>query len=514
MSTFRENIFIQLEIDLQKLKVSNGYNFDWNFILGYRDLTQGINLPCVCYWLGSETIDNADENNSLHKCISEINFLFYFTCNENNLVNEVLALYEKVIHDAKAFLHSWKQHCFEYYKIKDRTNNEYATNLIIENIQPFDIESNAGSILITARIEYYESTNSEQQPLPDVPILLYPANLFNSGKLRQEFNWNANAECYEIQIANDIDFQDIFVSQDNLRTSSYTIPLDLSLINNNTYYWRVRAKNISGNSQFSEVRSFIVNENNYDTDLQYWLQGLTPQPSQSRIELMNSLITDLKSLGIWDKLDCIWIMAAETEQQACKNLKRNKFNLIPVNSITFTINKGYKGNGSNMYLKTGTAPAHQLSYSLNSASFGLYCNTNYNETASSVDMGCAETTVSSRYSMLYIRWSNQLYTSINDNGSTPNYANSNSIGMFAIDRHSSSQYKVYRNGVSIGTASIPSSGLGEFAFTIGARNFNGTIDRFCNKQYAFAFVGSSLSASEHSSFYNLVYNYLTQIGGA
>lgn len=511
MPTFRENIFIQLETDLQKLKVSNGYNFDWNYILGYRDLTQGINLPCVCYWLGGETIDNADENNSIHKCISEINFLFYFACNENSLVNEVLSLYEKVIHDAKAFIHCWSQYCFEYYRIKDRANNEYAMNIIIENIQPFDTEANTGSILITARIEYYESASAELQPLPDIPVLVYPANSFNSGKLRQEFNWNADAESYEIQIANDINFQDLFLTQANLATTSYTIPLDLSLINGNTYYWRVRAKNITGNSQFSEIRNFVVNEISYDDDLQYWLQGLSPQPSQSRIELMNNLITDLKSYNIWNKLDCIWIMSAETQEQACKNLKRNKYNLVPIGSPTFEIDKGFT-TATNKYLKTGTAPAHQLNYSLNSASFGLYCNTDYNETASSVDMGCAETTVSGRYSMLYIRWSNQLYSSINDNGSTPNYSNTSSIGMFCLDRFSSAQYRIFKNGSALATASIASNGLGEFAFTIGARNFNGTADRFCNKRYAFAFVGSSLTTSEHLNFYNLISNYLTAIG--
>jgi hypothetical protein len=113
--------------------------------------------------------------------------------------------------------------------------------------------------------------------------------------------------------------------------------------------------------------------------------------------------------------------------------------------------------------------------------------------------------------MIYVRWANRLYSSINDNGSTPDYSNTNAVGFYALDRFSSSQYRIFKNGSVMATPSIPSSNTSELEFYIGARNFNGTADRFSNKRYALAFIGGSLTSSEHTNFYNRVLNFLTAI---
>lgn len=340
--------------------------------------------------------------------------------------------------------------------------------------------------------------------VPSAPTLTSPSNGSTSGLTDQSFNWTGTADTWNFVLLNGTTE---VINQDGLIASSFTVPADSLLTDGTTYTWKVRGKNEAGYGSFSSVFSFTVNDTGFDTDFTNWLSGLTgAQPSSARQTLMNTFITGLKSDGIWNKLDALWLIANETEEQGKKNLKANKFNLVPINSPTFTVDRGYSTNGTTQYIRTGTAPKYQNNYTQNNASFGLYVNTNVDQNA--VDMG--NTYLS--YNLLYTRLSNATYTAINDGGSTPSTANATSIGFYAVDRQASANYKVYKNGVALVTQSIVSTGVTDFEFFIGARNNIGTADRFASKRYALAFIGGGLSATEHANFYTRVNTLLTAIG--
>src|SRR5690606_9762597 len=67
----------------------------------------------------------------------------------------------------------------------------------------------------------------------------------------------ANAESYQLQISMDSSFTKPVVDLSSIVLSTYEI--DSTLLNNSTgYYWRVRATNVTGSSEYAEMFSFTT----------------------------------------------------------------------------------------------------------------------------------------------------------------------------------------------------------------------------------------------------------------
>jgi hypothetical protein len=95
---------------------------------------------------------------------------------------------------------------------------------------------------------------------------------------------------------------------------------------------------------------------------------------------VDTLITGLKSDGVWTKLDRLWLFAAENVQQALTDIVAD-VSATNVNSATFTANRGYTGNGSNMYINSNFNPTTATSpkYVQNSACMFGWSNTSGTE---------------------------------------------------------------------------------------------------------------------------------------
>jgi hypothetical protein len=78
------------------------------------------------------------------------------------------------------------------------------------------------------------------------------------------------------------------------------------------------------------------------------------EPDSARKTAINNLISGLKSDGIWSELDSFKMYAAHEEASALLNWKAPSSNpSIKVGTPTFTIDKGFTGNGTNGYLRSG-----------------------------------------------------------------------------------------------------------------------------------------------------------------
>jgi hypothetical protein len=90
---------------------------------------------------------------------------------------------------------------------------------------------------------------------PEVPTLLTPANESTKIPVSLNLTWKASlrAEKYVLQVSDLSDFSNLIVNVDTLTSTEYTIS---NLMNNHVYYWRVAAKNIGGQSDWSRVFSF------------------------------------------------------------------------------------------------------------------------------------------------------------------------------------------------------------------------------------------------------------------
>lgn len=88
-----------------------------------------------------------------------------------------------------------------------------------------------------------------------VPVLTSPTDASYTADTTPEFTWGAvsGATAYDILIARDSGFTDIVVSA-SPETNSY-MP---SALSNDVYYWKVRAKNLTGQTEYSSVWSVTV----------------------------------------------------------------------------------------------------------------------------------------------------------------------------------------------------------------------------------------------------------------
>jgi type IX secretion system substrate protein len=93
--------------------------------------------------------------------------------------------------------------------------------------------------------------------LPAIPNLVSPTNGATNELINTNLSWNssANANSYSIQVDTEIDFSQPLVFEDTVTNNSTSTP---QLDYNTTYYWRVNAANLAGESDWSEVWNFTT----------------------------------------------------------------------------------------------------------------------------------------------------------------------------------------------------------------------------------------------------------------
>ncbi len=98
------------------------------------------------------------------------------------------------------------------------------------------------------------------EPIPAVPELISPEDGDSTIKSRPIFDWEETeyADYYHIQIAYDAEFTDIFNEDSAVKNNGYV--LFKKYEKNKTHYWRVRAFNDGGGSDWSEVRTFMLKD--------------------------------------------------------------------------------------------------------------------------------------------------------------------------------------------------------------------------------------------------------------
>ena len=108
-------------------------------------------------------------------------------------------------------------------------------------------------------------------------------------------------------------------------------------------YW---ATNLAGGGGFDADYQAVLDRSN--------ALGYTA-PSEAQKTLQNTLVTDLKTAGVWDKLDALYITANDGSREFGRLnwVSPSTFELSEVNSPAFTSNEGFTGNGSSSTLDTG-----------------------------------------------------------------------------------------------------------------------------------------------------------------
>ena len=240
-----------------------------------------------------------------------------------------------------------------------------------------------------------------------------------------------------------------------------------------------------------------------DSDAQSFIYAGNIQDS-TQANAVNTLVTSLKSNGIWTKMKAIYPMVGGTASSHKFNLKDPR-DLDAAFRLTFTAgwvhsSTGAKPNGSSDYADTKFIPL--TNFSGNSGHISHYNRTNSVGVKRDIS-AYAAIGPSNIYSYTNLG-GNTNYSRIT--GNEIGYSNSDTRGLYILNRNSSIT-SYYKNGVSKASNSSTSA-MPENVISIGG----GTGGTYSDRETAFVTIGDGLTDTEASNLYTAVQTYQTTLG--
>jgi hypothetical protein len=250
----------------------------------------------------------------------------------------------------------------------------------------------------------------------------------------------------------------------------------------------------------SDAQSFIYAANIQDTT-----QG----------NAINTLVTSLKSYGIWTKMKAIYPFVGGTAASHKFNLKDPR-DLDAAFRLTFTAgwvhsSTGAKPNGASDYANTKFIPLNNLS--ITNGHISIYSRT----TNTSSDIYGSSGVFINNDSTFAIIIRRGLDNAAGLSMYSDNYGltvtNTNGQGFYLGNRETISKLSLYKNNNLIGTnlntqinATLPSINVPFGAIYTPTRYY------YDNKEIAFGSIGDGLTDTEASNFYTAVQAYQTTLG--
>lgn len=232
--------------------------------------------------------------------------------------------------------------------------------------------------------------------------------------------------------------------------------------------------------------------------------------SGGRLAVVNTFINALMTANAYALFESIWLFAAENSQSALIDVISRRVATV-VNAPTFTIDRGYTGDGATSYINTGFTPSTPSRYALNSAANGCWI-----VNARAVGANVAA------FGSISAAGQSDLFPFFGDTNtwSTLNSATGDSVtgptdtkGFWHTDRPNATGHNVWFNGVNKGNTGRASAGLSTLPFFVCGRNNVGSPASLTTDQIAAFFVGGSLNGKE-VAVYNVFNAYMTSVGAA
>ncbi len=258
---------------------------------------------------------------------------------------------------------------------------------------------------------------------------------------------------------------------------------------------------------------FIVPASVYSEEALALFAQMSVAPSEARKAVIDALIVSLKNTGIWTKLDVLYLFAAHDAQAARLNWiePAGSFNATAVNSPTFTVDRGYAGDGATSYLNSNfnpTAAAGQ--YALDSAHIGVWSRTS--GVRLEAEFG-AELSADNDSTTFYINADGNLYFNMNQDGFDSTTAPV-ATGHFVGRRSGAAATALFRNAVSVFTTTRASTVMPNFTFYIDGQNRNNVLTHPSNRELAAVHAGANLTDSDITDFYAALNTYMVAVGAA
>jgi hypothetical protein len=260
------------------------------------------------------------------------------------------------------------------------------------------------------------------------------------------------------------------------------------------------------NVESQDIRDLFTSE--YETVYDSW----TNKPNDDVALVQNDMVEKLINDGIWSKLDVFYVLAAHTndDSEAFTNwINPGLFDINELSPPTFVAFEGFTESGSaGQKLDTSWQAAFPgNNYVQNSASYGIYIRTDVDETEP--DMGELD---SSSIAGIITRNSNILSASINES-SMQTVANTDSKGLYIVNRDSSVTNQIYKNKSLISSPNTASTGLpGQSFWVCNAYRSPPFAAVPTTKQTSMAFTGGSLGQTDVNNLTDAFETYMDYNG--
>lgn len=234
-------------------------------------------------------------------------------------------------------------------------------------------------------------------------------------------------------------------------------------------------------------------------------------PDAARRQMINQLWSQLTSAGIAAKLDLFYLPAAHDAQAALLNWAQAAYDLIPINSPSFTVDRGINGDGVTSYYDTGfnylgvAAPQ----YGKDAASAGIYVNSTLVHSGH-YDFGQSRAWINAGYA------SNSFRVAPNGSASSTGAISGNTgQGMTGWMRETATSIYRCRDAVVTGPLTHNSNNIFNVTYLLGAlNNTGGVVTGYGARRMACAWAGGFLTVDEYTTLQAAVRAYLEAIGAA
>lgn len=248
----------------------------------------------------------------------------------------------------------------------------------------------------------------------------------------------------------------------------------------------------------------------FSPEAQLYFNRFDIQPAFDVKKKIADFIDGLVSDGIYAKLDEFWIFAINTSHNALLGVKNYK-DCSNLNSMVFTIDRGYKGDFTNRAINTNYTPSTDgINFTSSSSSLGIYSRTS--QAYSRVDIGGQNAASKVTGIMSGNTTVQNSRIALNCASYDVNFSTGgDTLGLIAITRTSGTNVRCFKSG-SFFDRPIGITSITDFPIYIGANNNNGTIASATAKEYTFAFIGGNLTDANIISIATRLEVYLDYIG--
>ena len=246
-----------------------------------------------------------------------------------------------------------------------------------------------------------------------------------------------------------------------------------------------------------------------DTNAQAFLNAASIT-NLTQANAINTLVTELKSAGVWTKMKAIYPFVGGTAESHKWNLKDPRdldaaYRLVFNGGWTHS-STGILPNGTNAYADTKLIPSQQ--YSTNSSvSFGVYSRNDKLENSTELNAYSG----ASQNMGMEPRWTDGKfygYAWQDGIGTTSVTLNSGSLGLLSVTRQSSNTLKTFRNNILIGNQTSTVSGT---LPTNSVRLSMGGVAGYSSREKAFAYIGDGISDNEISLLSTAIQRFQTSL---